>query len=99
MKNRASIDDNKENKINIDNALDAKNWANFETFWQEQMQRIKQKENRREALEEKFALSDIHNAVAYDPNSYNAGLSDDELNVWNNVLYGDKKYSDLSSNE
>jgi len=99
MKNRASIDDNKENKINIDNALDAKNWANFETFWQEQMQKVKQKENKREALEEKFALSDIHNAVAYDPNNYNAGLSDDELNVWNNVLYGDKKYSDLSSNE
>jgi hypothetical protein len=37
MKNRASIDDNKENKINIANALDAKNWANWETFWQERM--------------------------------------------------------------
>ena len=59
-------------------------------------EKVKQKENK--ALEDNFAKSDIHNAVNYAPNEYGAGLSAEELSVWNKVLSGITP-SSLQSNE
>lgn len=97
MKNRQSIGDLIENIANVENARDAKNYTNNDVLFQELMMPVKQEANKRKALEEKFAMSDIHNAVANDPNSYGAELEDDELEAWNLVQSGDKTYSKLDS--
>lgn len=59
-------------------------------------ERVKQQENK--ALTDNFARSDIHNAVNYAPNEYGAGLSAEELSVWNKVLSGTNP-SSLQPNE
>lgn len=59
-------------------------------------ERVKQWENK--ALTDNFASSDIHNAVNYAPNEYGAGLSAEELSVWNKVLSGTNP-SSLQPNE
>lgn len=59
-------------------------------------ERGKQQENK--ALTDNFARSDIHNAVNYAPNEYGAGLSAEELSVWNKVLSGTNP-SSLQPNE
>lgn len=58
-------------------------------------ERVKQWENK---LTDNFARSDIHNAVNYAPNEYGAGLSAEELSVWNKVLSGTNP-SSLQPNE
>jgi len=100
MKNRASIGDLIENIANVENARDAKNYTNNDVLFQEMMYRVKQKVNKREALTEQFARSDIHNAVAADPNHYADAvnkLTTDELDAWTSVQSGDKTYSQLDS--
>lgn len=59
-------------------------------------ERVKQWENK--ALTDNFARSDIHNTVNYAPNEYGAGLSAEELSVWNKVLSGTNP-SSLQPNE
>lgn len=59
-------------------------------------EKVKQWENK--ALTDNFARSDIHNAVDYAPNEYGAGLSAEELSVWNKVLSGTNP-SSLQPNE
>lgn len=59
-------------------------------------ERVKQWENK--ALTDNFACSDIRNAVNYAPNEYGAGLSAEELSVWNKVLSGTNP-SSLQPNE
>ena len=59
-------------------------------------ERVKQWENK--ALTDNSARSDIHNAVNYAPNEYGAGLSAEELSVWNKVLSGTNP-SSLQPNE
>lgn len=59
-------------------------------------EKVKQQENK--ALTDNFARSDIHNAVNYAPNEYGAGLSAEELSVWNKVLSGTNP-SSLQPNE
>lgn len=59
-------------------------------------ERVKQQENK--ALTDNFARSDIYNAVDYAPNEYGAGLSAEELSVWNKVLSGTNP-SSLQPNE
>lgn len=59
-------------------------------------ERVKQWENK--ALTDNFARSDIYNAVNYAPNEYGAGLSAEELSVWNKVLSGTNP-SSLQPNE
>lgn len=59
-------------------------------------ERVKQWENK--ALTDNFARSDINNAVNYAPNEYGAGLSAEELSVWNKVLSGTNP-SSLQPNE
>lgn len=100
MKNRQSIGDLIENIANVENARDAKNYTNNDVLFQELMYGVKQKANKREALTEQFARSDIHNAVAADPNRFaDAGsrLTTDELDAWTLVQSGDKTYSQLES--
>lgn len=59
-------------------------------------ERVKQWENK--ALTDNFARSDIYNAINYAPNEYGAGLSAEELSVWNKVLSGTNP-SSLQPNE
>ena len=95
MKNRASIGDLIENIANVENARDAKNYTNNDVLFQELMYSVKQKANKREALTEQFARSDIHNAVAADPESYGVTLSPDEEEAWKLIQSGEKQYSEL----
>lgn len=95
MKNRQSIGDLIDNIVSVENARDAKNYTNNDILWQEMMYNIKQKANKREALSEQFARSDIHNAIYEEPNKYGAQLNDDELKAWNLVQSGEKTPSQL----
>jgi hypothetical protein len=99
MKNRQILGDLIDNIANVENAHDAKEFTNNDVLWQEMMYPLKQKVNKREALEERFTLSDIHNAVANNPNGYGADLSEDELAAWNLVQSGDKTYSQLDKDQ
>jgi hypothetical protein len=99
MKNRQTLGDLIDNIANVQNAHDAKEFTNNDVLWQEMMFPLKQEANKRKALEEKFALSDIHNAVAASPNDYEAGLEEAELEAWNLVQSGDKTYSQLDKDQ
>ena len=99
MRNRASIGDLIDNIANLENARDAKRYANNDTLLQELQYKQKQKANRREALEEKFALSDIHNNVFSDPASYGVTLNDAEQAIWQKVQSGAVQPSNLKPDE
>ena len=99
MKNRASIGDLIDNIANLENVRDAKRYANNDTLLQELQYKQKQKANRREALEERFALSDIHNNVFSDPTSYGVTLNDAEQTVWQKVQSGAVQPSNLKPDE
>lgn len=103
MKNRQSINDLIENIANVENAHDAKEFTNNDVLWQEMMYGIKQKANKREAMEEHFALSDIKNDVKYNLSDYakqsGIPLSKDEEEAWQAVISGDKTYSELGGDD
>ena len=103
MTNRQSIGDLTENIANIENAHDAKEFTNNDILWQEMMSGIKQKANKREAMEEQFALSDIKNDVKYNLSNYakqgGISLSQDEEEAWQAVVSGDKTYSELGGDD
>lgn len=60
----------------------------WDTFGQQLEFDARQKLARNEALRDNFAQSDIHNAVIYNPNDYGANLTNDELQVWQQVMAG-----------
>jgi hypothetical protein len=64
---------------------------------------IKQKANKREALEEQFALSDIKNDVKYNLADYakqnGMELTSDEAEAWQAIISGDKTYSELGGDD
>ena len=103
MKNRASIGDLIDNIANVKNAHDAKAFANNDVLWQEMMSGVKQKANKREAMEEQFALSDIKNDVKYNLSDYarqnGIPLSKDEEEAWLAIVSGDKTYSELGGDD
>ena len=63
MKNKAAIGDLIDNIANAENANNAKKFANNSVLYEELMVPIKQKANKREAMEEHYALLDIENDV------------------------------------
>lgn len=85
-------------KSKYEQAYLAKKFNIWDVFGQqlEYDERVKQQENK--ALTDNFARSDIHNAISYAPNEYGAGLSAEELSVWNKVLSGTNP-SSLQPNE
>ena len=103
MKNRQILGDLGDNIANIQNAHDAKEFINNDVLWQEMMSGIKQKANKREAMEEQFALSDIKNDVKYNLSDYakqnGAPLSKDEEEAWQAIVSGDKTYSELGGDD
>lgn len=103
MKNRASIGDLIDNIANVKNTHDAKEFANNDVLWQEMMYGVKQKANKREAMEEQFALSDIKNDVKYNLSNYakqsGMPLSNDEEEAWQAIVSGDKTYSELGDDD
>lgn len=103
MKNRASIGDLIDNIANVKNTHDAKEFTNNDVLQQEMMYGVKQKANKREAMEEQFALSDIKNDVKYNLSNYakqnGTPLSNDEEEAWQAVISGDKTYSELGGDD
>lgn len=99
MNNRESIGNLIDNIANIESAHDAKAFTNNDVLWQEMMSGVKQKANKREAMEEQFALSDIKNDVKYNLSDYakqnGIPLSKDEEEAWLAIVSGDKTYSEL----
>lgn len=98
MFNRAQQWGADQNKSKYEQAYLAKKFNIWDVVGQqlEYDERVKQQENK--ALTDNFARSDIHNAVNYAPNEYGAGLSAEELSVWNKVLSGTNP-SSLQPNE
>lgn len=98
MFNRAQQREADQNKSKYEQAYLAKKFNIWDVVGQqlEHDERVKQWENK--ALTDNFARSDIHNAVNYAPNEYGAGLSAEELSVWNKVLSGTNP-SSLQPNE
>lgn len=98
MFNRAQQWGADQDKSKYEQAYLAKKFNIWDVVGQqlEQDERVKQQENK--ALTDNFARSDIHNAVNYAPNEYGAGLSAEELSVWNKVLSGTNP-SSLQPNE
>ena len=103
MGNRQILGDLGDNIANIQNAHDAKEFINNDVLWQEMMSGIKQKANKREAMEEQFALSDIKNDVKYNLSDYakqsGTPLSKDEEEAWQAIVSGDKTYSELGGDD
>ena len=103
MGNRQSIGNLIDNIANIKNAHDAKEFTNNDVLQQEIMSGIKQKANKREAMEEQFALSDIKNDVKYNLSNYakqsGTPLSTDEEEAWQAIISGDKTYSELGGDD
>lgn len=98
MFNRAQQWGADQNKSKYEQAYLAKKFNIWDVVGQqlEYDERVKQWENK--ALTDNFARSDIYNAVNYAPNEYGAGLSAEELSVWNKVLSGTNP-SSLQPNE
>lgn len=98
MFNRAQQWGADQDKSKFEQAYLSKKFNIWDTFGQqlEYDARTKQRENK--ALADKFARSDIHNAVNYAPNDYGANLTPEELTVWNKVLSGTNP-SSLSTQE
>lgn len=98
MFNRAQQWGADQDKSKYEQAYLAKKFNIWDVIGQqlEYDERVKQQENK--ALTDNFARSDIHNAVNYAPNEYGAGLSAEELSVWNKVLSGTNP-SSLQPNE
>lgn len=103
MRNKAAIGDLINNIANAENANNAKKFANNAVLYEELMSPIKQKANKREALEEKFALSDIKNDVKYNLSDYakqiGIPLSKDEEEAWQAIISGSTTYSGLGGND
>lgn len=103
MNNRTSIGDLIDNIANVENTHDSKEFTNNDVLWQEMMTGIKQKANKREAMEEHFALLDIENDVKYNLSEYakqsGKPLSKDEEEAWNAVISGNKTYSELGGED
>lgn len=98
MSNRAQQWGADQDKSKYEQAYLSKKFNIWDVVGQqlEHDERVKQQENK--ALTDNFARSDIHNAVNYAPNEYGAGLSAEELSVWNKVLSGTNP-SSLQPNE
>ena len=103
MKNKAAIGDLIDNIANAENVNNAKKFANNSVLYEELMVPIKQKANKREALEEQFALSDIKNDVKYNLGDYakqiGMPLSNDEEEAWKAIISGSMTYSELGGND
>ena len=103
MKNKASIGDLIDNIANAENANNAKKFANNTVLYEEFMTPIKQKANKREALEEQFALSNIKKDVKYNLSDYakqiGMPLSKDEEEAWQAIISGSTTYSELGGND
>ena len=103
MKNKAAIGDLIDNIANAENVNNAKKFANNSVLYEELMVPIKQKANKREALEEQFALSDIKNDIKYNLGDYakqiGMPLSKDEEEAWQAIISGSTTYSGLGGND
>jgi hypothetical protein len=94
MRNRQTLGDLTDNIANLRNIRDSKKYTNDSVLFDELMQPVKQEANKRKNMEERFAMSDIHNDVRYNLGKY-VELTPDEEEAWNAVLSGDKLFSEL----
>lgn len=103
MRNKAFIGNLIDNIANAENANNAKKFANNDVLYKEFMIPIKQKANKREALEERFALSGIKTDIRYNLSDYakqiGMPLSKDEEEAWQAIISGSTTYSGLGGND
>lgn len=103
MRNKAAIGNLIDNIANAENANNAKKFANNDVLYKEFMAPIKQKANKREALEERFALSGIKTDIRYNLSDYakqiGMPLSKDEEEAWQAIISGSTTYSGLGGND
>ena len=103
MRNKAAIGDLIDNIANAENANNAKEFANNDVLNKELLTPIKQKAIKREALEERFALSNIKKDVKYNLSDYakqiGMPLSKDEEEAWQAIISGSTTYSGLGGND
>lgn len=88
MFNRAQNWAAKQDKSKLEQAYLSKKHNIWDTFGQQLEFDARQRLNETKALRDNFARSDIHNSVMYNPNNYGANLTNEELQVWNQVLSG-----------
>ena len=88
MFNRAQNWASKQDKSKLEQAYLSKKHNIWDTFGQQLEFDARQRLNETKALRDNFARSDIHNSVMYNPNNYGANLTNEELQVWNQVLSG-----------
>lgn len=60
----------------------------WDTLWQQLEFDTRQRLAKNEAIKDNFDRSDIHNAVMQDPNKYDANLTNEELQVWEQIMAG-----------
>lgn len=88
MYNRAQSWAAEQDKSKLEQAYLSKKHNIWDVFGQQLEYDARQKLAETKAIRDNFARSDIHNSVMYNPNDYGANLTDEELQVWNQVLSG-----------
>lgn len=88
MFNRAQNWAAKQDKSKLEQAYLSKKHNIWDTFGQQLEFDARQKLNETKALRDNFTRSDIHNSVMYDPNNYGANLTNEELQVWKQIMAG-----------
>ena len=88
MFNRAQNWAAKQDKSKLEQAYLSKKHNIWDTFGQQLEFDARQKLNETKALRDRFAQSDIHNAVISNPNDFGANLTNEELQVWEQIMAG-----------
>ena len=97
MQNRLAGLQTQQNKSKLEQAYQSRRFTIYDTLAQQLEHEAKQKQIDKQALTDKFAASDIHNAVQNNLKNYVKDLSPDEETVWNQVITGAVKVSDLTN--
>ncbi len=93
MFNRAQLWNTDKTKSAFEQAYLSKKHNIWDVFGQQLEFDARTKLNETKALRDRFAQSDIHNAVSNSPNEFGANLTPEELTAWNKVLTGTKPSS------
>lgn len=77
-----------QDKSKLDQAYLSKKHNIWDVLGQQVEYDARQKLEENKSLKDYFTRSDIHTALMYDPNKYGANLTNEELEVWSQVLSG-----------
>lgn len=88
MFNRAQNWATNQGKLKLESAYLSKKHNIFDTLGQQLEYDARQKLAKTKTLRDRFAQSDIHNAVISNPNDFGANLTNEELQVWEQIMAG-----------